>query len=371
MARKSTVQKSFDEQLQDRYGDLYRKTEDNEDLKVQKFLSTGSLSVDASIGRGGFPKGKAVLIFGRESSGKTTLVLNFCRNSVVYEKVNVLYLDAELGVDTELIEQYFGEYEYSTAGEDNILDFRVWVGDNHLRVMKVRSFEQCLDVMQMAVRTGEYQVVVFDSISAVSPKEELDKSIDESTMAKQSQRLNILFRTTIFDMLANQVSCIFISQSREKFNTYVPTDIPTGGNGVKHFSSLILHIKTPSNTAIQNYVSSTERTVMVDGEGNPIYKWAEVTIDKNKVGVPHRTCYFPMLFGKGIDELKDALYFAAYLGIVEKRGGGYFKYGETVLGQGTDKCIEYLKTDPKMLAEIKQRVLDLLASKSTLDIEEE
>lgn len=358
MARKAIITKTFDELLEDRYGDLYKNTD--EDLKVQKFLPTGSLSVDASTGRGGFPKGKVTMLFGRESTGKTHLTLHFCKNCIVNEKLNVLYEDAELGIDLELVEQFFEGIDYTVEG--NVQDFKIVVGDNHLRILKVRTFEQALDLMQVAARTDQYQVVVLDSISAISPKEELEKSIEESTMAKQSQGLNKLFRTTMFDMMSNQVTCIFISQSREKFGAYIPTDIPTGGNGIKHFASLILHVKAATATAVKDYVNSSEKPTMADESGNPLYKYSEVTFDKNKVGKPYRTCLFPIIYGKGIDEIRDLLLFSSYFNIVEKRGSWYI-FNETRLGQGQSAAMQYLKENPEICKEIRNKTLELLSSK--------
>jgi recombination protein RecA len=372
MARKaSTERKTFLEQLDEKYGDLYQKPENNDSIKQQTFIPTGSLSLDACTGRGGFPRGKVTFLYGSEGKGKSHLTLNFCKKCIKQEKLNVLYIDAELGVDEDLVVDTVGKPDSLEQGElASVLNFCAYYGDNYIRVLKVRTFEQALDIMQIAVRTKEYQVVIFDSISAISPKEELDKEIIEATMSKQARSLNVLFRTTMFDMLANQVTCVFISQVRDSFNSYVVTEIPTGGHGVKHFASLELHIQQPPQKDIESYVNSTEKVVMHDAEGNPLYKWAKVTIKKSKIGKPYRTCYFPILFGKGIDEVRDILNFAVFLGIVEKRGSWYI-FGEEKLGQGIDTALETVSSNEEMRNKIMSLSLDMLSSKSSLDSEEE
>lgn len=341
---------SFSELVQEKYGNFYAlSSADDTDLKALKFISTGSLSLDASLGRGGIPRGRVTFIYGREGSAKTHIVLDICKNALIDEGLNVLYIDAEAGVDQDLVQKFFEGIDCTLNG--SVLDFKLILpNEKYMEVMKVKSFEQALNTYEIAIRSGEFKVVVLDSISASSPEMELEKELDQATVSIQAKKLPLFFRRNMFDIMKNEVAAIFIGQVRDKIGAYIPTEIPTGGHAILHFTTVEIQLRDAGGK--DNYITQ-------EGIADPIGVNTVFSIKKNKLAPPFRTYAIPILFGKGIDRLRDFVGFSEYMGVLQRRGSFYTFDGE-IIGQGLVKTMNYLKENPEILDKIKRMVYNIL-----------
>jgi recombination protein RecA len=185
-------------------------------------------------------------------------------------------------------------------------------------------------------------MIAFDSISASSPEEELKKDLTESTMMIQSKLLAKFFRRNIFDIIYNKIAAVFIGQVRDKVGAYIPTVEPTGGRAIKHFTSVEI--------SLQAQVGKDD---LITQDDIPIGAYTKFTIRKNKLAPPFRSYMIPILFGKGIDRLRDFVQFAEYLGVLQKKGPYYAFQGETI-GQGLAKTMVILAEKKELLDSIKK-----------------
>lgn len=333
--------------LEEKFKQLYNLSKDDEQRLAQlKVISTGSLSLDASLGKGGLPRGKISLLFGKEGSGKTHIALETARNAVVKEHLNVLYLDPETGLDQELVEEFFNGYDYTIEG--NVLHYTLTCGGNYLKVMKTESFEDGMSIFEEAIRSGSVGMIVVDSISAGSPDAELENELTKDTMTQQSRLLAKVCRRNMFKIIRNEVAVIVISQVRDKIGSYVPVTEPTGGRAIRHFASIEIRMEAQLG----------KDGLITQGE-IPIGFYCKFTIIKNKLASPFRSFLIPILFGKGIDELRDFVTFAKHLGVIQKRGGYLVYEGETI-GQGLVKTMQALKENQEMLDKIRKTCYDIL-----------
>jgi len=342
---------TFEELLEEKYKKLYDLSkEDEERLKTLKVIETGALSLDVSLGIGGIPRGKTTFIWGVAGSGKSHLALEIVKNAVLTYHLNAVYIDSEAGLEQGLVDEYFKGYDYLISG--NVLYYTLHIGGNWLKVLKPESFEDCMTLCEDAVRSKEVGVVVIDSVSAGSPDEELEKELIESTMTQQSRLLAKFFRRNQFSILRNEVAMIFIGQARAVIGSYIPMVTTTGGNAIKHFSSV--EIQTKALTGEKNMLMLGKEAIGI---------MCKFTIMKNKLAPPFRSYQIPILFGKGIDRLRDFIRFSEDLGILSLHGAWYY-FGEERLGQGFVKTMEYLKQTPEVLERIKSTCYAILTKEN-------
>lgn len=348
MAKKANISKTFQE-LKEEITDELRENWDEAANREIEVISTSSLSLDISLGKGGIPRGRVTFIYGKPGSGKSHIACEVCKNAVVLNHLNALYVDAEGGTDLSLVSAFFNGYDYTTSGD--ILDYTITSGENYVEVVKVKTFEQCLGLIESAIVSGEFGLIVFDSISASSPEEELEKELTESTMMLHSKLLSKFFRRQIYEVIRKNVALVCIGQIRDKVGAYVPTVEPTGGNAIKHFTSIELSVKANTST------KEKDSGMIIEGDLALGYH-AEVTTKKNKLAPPFRTCQVPIIFGKGVDKFRDFVAFAKQIGVVNTQGAWYY-FGEERLGQGFDKAMVYLREHPETCERIRKKCVEI------------
>lgn len=284
-------------------------------------ISTGSIKIDAITGVGGVPKGRVVEIIGDPSNGKTTLALNIIANAQK-EGGKCLIIDAEHALDRKWAK---------TLGVD----------ENELWISQPSNAEEAFNVAQNAIRSGEFAVVVIDSVSALVPKAELEGEIGDSTVGIQARLMSKALRTLVGDIANTNTIMIFINQYREKISTFGYGDNKTtsGGNALKFYASMRIELKK---------IKTEEKSSTI-----------RVKIIKNKVSAPFGVCDVSLVYGVGFSLADEIIDFGIDEGLIVK-SGTWFSYGDAKLGQGRDKVKEYLAANP----EIFDRLMELAKASS-------
>ena len=291
-------------------------------------VSTGSLGLDIALGIGGLPRGRIVEIYGPESSGKTTLALQVVAEA---QKAGgtAAFVDAEHALDTV----YAG---------------KLGVDVDDLLVSQPDTGEQALEITDMLVRSGAVDVVVVDSVAALTPKAEIEGDMGESHMGLQARLMSQALRK-LTGLLAKSKTClIFINQLRMKIGVmFGNPETTTGGNALKFYSSVRVDIRRIAA------IKDSERVI-----GNR----TRAKVVKNKVSPPFREAEFDILYGKGISYEGDVLDLAVELDIVEK-SGAWYSFKRERIGQGREKARDFLTENPDLIKEIEQQVRQNSGSK--------
>ncbi len=285
-------------------------------------ISSGSLSVDVALGVGGFPRGRVVEIYGPESGGKTTLALHVVAEAQRAGGV-AAFVDAEHALDPG----------YARA-------LGVDVGE--LLVSQPDTGEQALEIVELLVRSGAVDVVVVDSVAALTPRAEIEGEMGDAHVGLQARLMSQALRKLTGVMSKSRTSVLFINQIREKIGVmYGNPETTPGGRALKFYASVRVEVRRKGD-------------VKVGGEkvGNRV----RVKVTKNKVAPPFREAEIEIVFGRGIDRMGDLVGIAADLEVVQK-SGSWFAYGETRLGQGKEKAAEFVGAHPALAAELRERVL--------------
>jgi recombination protein RecA len=318
MTKKPT---NFTEEMEKLFEEDYKDTIITED-DSGGVVSTGLLSLDVSIGVGGIPRGKVVTIFGPESAGKSTLALNICKHAISNGE-KALYIDVESQMDFDRM--------CELIGPEN-------VGDSFI-LAKPQSAEKAFKVAEAGINHKDFSVIVFDTVAALSPEVELAADFEDSAYAPTTRLINRFMRRNGWLIRRNKIALVFVNQIRDTIGSYVKFYSMPGGHALKHYSSIIIYL-------------SKKAEITHDKEAVGIV--TEFTLKKNKVGPPFRSYKFPIMFDEtGIDEYRDVVDFSEMLGIV-RRGGAYYKFGEITLGSGFTKTMEFLKSNPEVLAQIRE-----------------
>ncbi|UCH46708.1 MAG: recombinase RecA [Betaproteobacteria bacterium] len=288
------------------------------DLKV---VSTGSLGLDLALGIGGLPRGRVVEIYGPESSGKTTLTL-----SVIAEMQKIggtaAFIDAEHALDPE----------YASRLGVNIDDLLISQPDNG---------EQALEIADMLVRSGSVDVVVIDSVAALTPRAEIEGEMGEPQMGLQARLMSQALRKLTANIKRSNTLVIFINQIRMKIGVmFGNPETTTGGNALKFYSSVRIDIRR---------IGAIKKSDEVIGNET------RAKVVKNKVAPPFRQAEFDILYGKGISREGEIIDLGVAHKLVDKAGAWYSYNGERI-GQGKDNVREYLKEHPEMAREIENRI---------------
>ncbi len=303
---------------------------ENTHLDVEA-ISTGSLSLDLALGIGGIPKGRIIEIYGPESSGKTTVALHVVAE--VQKNGGVAaFIDAEHALDPK----------YSSALGVNV---------DELIVSQPDTGEQALDIAEHLVRSGAVDVIVVDSVAALVPKQEIEGEMGDSHMGLQARLMSQALRKLSGIINKSNCTMIFINQLRQKIGViYGNPETTTGGNALKFYASVRIDIRR-----VETLKAGTEMI------GNR----TRAKIVKNKVAPPFKTAEFDIMYGKGISRIGDILDIGANLDIVTK-GGSWYSYNDTKIGQGRDNAKNYLLENPDIANEIEMKIRAKVAGDSTL-----
>jgi recombination protein RecA len=284
-------------------------------------ISTGSLGIDLALGIGGIPQGRIIEIYGPESSGKTTLTLHIAAEC---QKAGgtVAFIDAEHALDTN----------YAA---------KLGVDIPNTLISQPDSGEQALEITDMLVRSGAVNLLIIDSVAALTPKAELEGDMGDSHMGLQARLMSQALRKLTGSISRSNCTVIFINQLRMKIGVmFGNPETTTGGNALKFYASVRMDIRRIG--------------ALKDGD-EVIGNRTKVKIVKNKVAPPFREVEFDIMYGSGISKEGDLLDVAANEGIVEK-AGSWYSYNNAKLGQGREQSKDFLKANPELMAEIRQKV---------------
>lgn len=299
------------------------------DSPVEKVevIPTGSITLDLALGINGYPKGRVVEIYGPESSGKTTLAIHAIAE-VQKQGGIAAFIDAEHAFD-----QFYAK--------------KLGVDIANLLISQPDNGEQALEIADNLIRSGAVDLVVIDSVAALTPKAEIEGEMGDSQMGLQARLMSKALRKLTGSISKAGCCCIFINQLREKIGVmFGNPETTTGGNALKFYSSVRLDIR--------------RSTQLKDGEeitGNRV----KVKVVKNKVAPPFRKAEFDIMYGEGISKVGEIIDLGVELNIL-KKSGSWFSYGETRLGQGRDSIKTLLLDNPELADELEAKIKETIVS---------
>ena len=307
-------------------GAIMRMGDDNiENIDV---IPTGSIGLDLALGVGGYPKGRIIEIYGPESSGKTTLAIHAIAEAQKAGGV-AAFIDAEHAFD-----RFYAE--------------KLGVNINELWISQPDTGEQALEIADQLIRSSAVDIVVIDSVAALTPKKELDGDMGDNNVGLQARLMSQALRKLTSTINKTNTTCIFINQLRDKIGvTYGPSETTTGGNALKFYSSVRLDIRR--GTAIK------------DGD-EPIGNETRVKVVKNKVAPPFKKAEFDIMYGEGISKIGEIIDLGVEHNIITK-SGSWFSYKESKLGQGRDAAKKLLKDNPELCEEIEDLIKEAFATR--------
>ncbi|WP_185849258.1 recombinase RecA [Blattabacterium cuenoti] len=285
-----------------------------------EIISSGSLSLDIALGIKGFPKGRIIEIFGPESSGKTTLALHAITQS---QQIGGFagFIDAEHAFD-------------------RVYAKKIGVNIKELIISQPDNGEQALEIVDNLIRSGVIDMIVVDSVAALTPKSEIEGEMGDSKIGLQARLMSQALRKLTSSIGKSKSILIFINQLREKIGVYGNPEVTTGGNALKFYSSIRLDIRKG------NQIKNGEKIL-----GNR----TRVKVVKNKLSPPFRTAEFDIMYGEGISKIGEILDLGVDLGII-KKNASWFSYGNIKLGQGRDSVKEFLKEKQNIINEIQKNI---------------
>lgn len=284
-------------------------------------ISTSSPSLDLALGIGGLPRGRIIEIYGPESSGKTTLTLHVVANAQKDGGV-AAFIDAEHALDP-------------------VYAKRIGVNIDELLISQPDAGEQALEIVEALVRSNAVDVIVVDSVAALTPQAEIDGEMGASHMGLQARLMSQALRKLTAIVAKTNVVVIFINQIRMKIGVvFGNPETTTGGNALKFYSSVRLEIR---------------RSAQIKQGENIIGNRTKVKVVKNKVAPPFQTAEFDIMYNQGISKEGDLLDLGAKTGIV-KKAGSWYQFNEEKLGQGREAAKKYLKENPKVYATIHKEI---------------
>jgi len=300
------------------------------DSKVEEVavISSGSLGLDLALGVGGYPRGRVIEIFGPEASGKTTLAIHAIAEAQKAGGI-AAFIDAEHAFD-----RFYAE--------------KLGVNIDELLISQPDSGEQALEIADQLIRSSAVDIVVIDSVAALTPRAELEGDMGDSKMGLQARLMSQALRKLTANISKTNTTCIFINQLREKIGImFGNPETTTGGNALKFYASVRLDIRRISQ--------------LKDGD-EVIGNQTRVRVVKNKVAPPFRKAEFDIMFGEGISKVGEILDLGVEYGIV-KKSGSWYSYEETKLAQGRDAAKKLFKDNPELAAEIEAKVFEAVQSK--------
>jgi recombination protein RecA len=292
-------------------------------------IPSGSIGLDLALGIGGFPKGRIVEIYGPESSGKTTLAIHAIAECQKAGGICAI-IDAEHAFD-----KFYAE--------------ALGVDTENLLISQPDHGEQGLEIADNLIRSGAIDLIVIDSVAALTPRAEIEGEMGDSNVGVQARLMSKALRKLTATISKTGCCCIFINQLREKIGVmFGNPETTTGGNALKFYASVRIDIRRSQQ--------------IKDGE-NAIGNRTKVKIVKNKVAPPFRTAEFDIIYGHGISRIGELIDMGVDMGVI-KKSGSWFSYNETKLGQGRDAVKQLLDDNPDLMEEIEARVKEAISAKS-------
>ena len=293
-----------------------------EDMPV---ISTGSVGLNVALGVGGYPRGRVIEIYGPESSGKTTLAIHAIAEAQKAGGIAAI-IDAEHAFD-----RFYAE--------------KLGVNIDELLISQPDNGEQALEIADQLIRSSAVDIVVIDSVAALTPKAELEGDMGDSKMGLQARLMSQALRKLTANINKTNTTCIFINQLRDKIGVmFGSPETTTGGNALKFYASVRLDIRRIGQ--------------LKDGE-DAIGNQTRVKVVKNKVAPPFRKAEFDIMFGEGISKTGEIIDLGVEYGIV-KKSGSWFSYGDTKLAQGRDASKNVVRDNPDLAAELEAKIVDAI-----------
>lgn len=290
-----------------------------------QIIPSGSIALDAALGIGGYPRGRVIEIYGPEASGKTTLAIHAVAEAQKNGGIAAI-IDAEHTFDRNYAE-------------------KLGVDVENLLISQPDNGEQALEITDNLIRSGALDIIVIDSVAALTPKAEIEGEMGDSKMGLQARLMSQALRKLTANISKTNTSCVFINQLREKIGVmFGNPETTTGGNALKFYASVRLDIRRTSQ--------------LKDGE-EIIGNRTRVKVVKNKLAPPFRKADFDILYGEGISQLGELVDLGVDFDII-KKSGSWFSYGDTKLGQGRDAVKQIIKDNPELYDELKLKISEAL-----------
>ena len=288
-------------------------------------IPTGSIGLNAALGVGGYPRGRVIEIYGPESSGKTTLAIHAIAEAQKNGGIAAI-IDAEHGFD-RFYAQILG------------VDF------DNLLIAQPDNGEQALDIAEQLIRSSAVDLVIIDSVAALTPKAELEGDMGDNKVGLQARLMSQALRKLTATIAKTNTTCIFINQLREKIGVmFGSPETTTGGNALKFYASVRLDIR--------------KSTPIKDGE-EIIGNQTKVKVVKNKVAPPFRKAEFDIMFGEGVSKAGEIIDLGVEFNII-KKAGSWYSYGETKLAQGRDATKKLISDNPELAEELEAKIMEAL-----------
>ncbi len=321
------IEKSFG------HGSIMKMADEN--IEQVEVIPTGSIGLNAALGVGGYPRGRIIEIYGPESSGKTTLAIHAIAEAQKQGGI-AAFIDAEHAFD-----RFYAQ--------------KLGVDMNNLWISQPDNGEQALEIADQLIRSSAVDIIVVDSVAALTPKAEIEGDMGENKVGLHARLMSQALRKLTSNISKTNTTCIFINQLREKIGVmFGNPETTTGGNALKFYASVRLDIRRV--------------TSIKDGDevkGNQV----RVKVVKNKVAPPFRKAEFDIMFGSGISKSGEIIDLGVQLGII-KKSGSWFSYGDQKLAQGRDASKKLMEDNPELAEEIEAKIMAQLTGKK-LDILED
>ncbi|HOE39497.1 MAG TPA: recombinase RecA [Bacteroidales bacterium] len=288
-------------------------------------IKSGSIALDIALGVGGYPRGRVVEIYGPEASGKTTLAIHAIAEAQKAGGI-AAFIDAEHAFDRAYSE-------------------KLGVDVENLIISQPDNGEQALEIADNLIRSGAIDIIVIDSVAALTPRAEIEGEMGDSKMGLQARLMSQALRKLTASINKTNTCCIFINQLREKIGIlFGNPETTTGGNALKFYSSIRIDIRRSGQLKDSDDVTGSR---------------TKVKVVKNKVAPPFKKAEFDIIYGEGISRIGEIIDLGVDLEII-KKSGSWFSYGETKLGQGRDSVKTILEDNPELMEEIENKIIEKL-----------
>ncbi|MCD8387496.1 MAG: recombinase RecA [Bacteroidales bacterium] len=296
-------------------------------IEQVEVIPSGSISLNYALGVGGYPKGRIIEIYGPESSGKTTLAIHAIAEAQKAGGIAAI-IDAEHAFD-----RFYAQ--------------KLGVNVNELLISQPDNGEQALEIAEQLIRSSAIDIIVIDSVAALTPKNEIEGEMGDRNMGLQARLMSQAMRKLTGAISRTNTTCIFINQLREKIGQmFGPTETTTGGNALKFYASVRLDIRS--------------RNPIKDGE-DVLGKRAYIKVVKNKVAPPFKRAEFDIMFGEGISKSGEILDLGVDYNVIQK-SGSWFSYNGTKLAQGRDATKKMIQDNPELAEELEKKIMDAMYS---------